>query len=274
MQTSTPPATAIQASLRSDLARLPGRHEVPVDVDNVADFLGLKIRRENDAAPPSARASSDHLGRLIREKGKWFVVVNGSEGALHQRWSRRERFTIAHEIAHYLVNVRSGFGPTSNREYWWLEEECNKFAAALLLPGIYVKAISAAIDSEASQYLNATARLAATADVSYEAAARRITAHAQDTVIIGAIGLGPPPILYWASGGSGWLKLNRRAHIKATSQLAPLVIAAQQAGDGSPRLVPMTGTNGASVICRGSSILFAVLVATGRSEAEQLTLWP
>lgn len=108
----------------------------PVDVNRVAKYLGMKIELSD--------LGEDCSGILVRDGNRAVIGVNWDHHP------NRQRFTIAHEIAHfhlhggdtyvdsrYRVNFRdleSGSG--TKRE----EIEANAFAAALLMPAAWVKA--------------------------------------------------------------------------------------------------------------------------------------
>ena len=111
-------------------ARAKARHSpsATVDLKRVADEVGATIigRRYRDHAKPQ--------GSLERARtGRWNIIVPAA-------WlddpisSRRARFTIAHELAHILLQERGVPIPTSRRSYWRLETVCNKIAGALLVP--------------------------------------------------------------------------------------------------------------------------------------------
>lgn len=97
----------------------------PVPIEEVATRLNLKISR----AP-----SKDFSGLLIRKDGHALIGVNSSEAPV------RQRFTIAHEIGHFVlhpqkdtfVDYRNGHEkgePKSPKE-----SQADMFAAALLMP--------------------------------------------------------------------------------------------------------------------------------------------
>lgn len=103
----------------------------PVPVEKLATSLGAEVRRRAFA--------DDTSGMLIRDADRVIIAVNDAHS------ERRQRFTIAHEIGHWIlhpgrplvvdatvkVNLRarnSGFA--TQRE----ETEANQFAAALLMP--------------------------------------------------------------------------------------------------------------------------------------------
>lgn len=103
----------------------------PIPVDEIASKLGIQIIYEP--------FDGDLSGVLYREEKEVIIGVN----ALHP--SNRKRFTVAHEIGHFLlhegnemhidrnfrINFRDNSSSTAtNRE----EVEANAFAAALLMP--------------------------------------------------------------------------------------------------------------------------------------------
>jgi Zn-dependent peptidase ImmA (M78 family) len=88
-------------------------------------------------------ASGDIFGAIVRENGNTFIAVNPDQHP------NRQRFTIAHELAHFFLHYTDGTGhvehvDTDFRVSWrnsissqgvdWNEIEANRFAAALLMP--------------------------------------------------------------------------------------------------------------------------------------------
>lgn len=101
---------------------------VPVQVGLIAERLGLEVL--------SVTLSADISG-LIRRKGEGFyeIQVNNTDAA------SRQRFTVCHEIAHYLLHrpLIDAEGITDNILYRskltnQQEAEANKLGAAILLP--------------------------------------------------------------------------------------------------------------------------------------------
>jgi len=65
-------------------------------------------------------------GGLLQHGGNWYCLVSSTDSFVRQRW------TLAHELGHYLLHARSGVcslfdEPTQERE-------ANKYAAELLIP--------------------------------------------------------------------------------------------------------------------------------------------
>ncbi|TCV95980.1 uncharacterized protein DUF955 [Luteibacter rhizovicinus] len=99
---------------------------LPLNVRGVAEYLGLEVVEEP--------MDDDMSGFLEIRSGQWVVGVN----AFHHL--NRKRFTIAHEIAHFLLHSE---GQTEFRDRTFarrtndpsrMEREADQFAAELLMP--------------------------------------------------------------------------------------------------------------------------------------------
>jgi hypothetical protein len=118
------------------LERFPG-DELPVPVEAIAeDLLGLRVEERWDI---------DCSGMLLPAERR--IVLNAEEGAPGQADPpfRRYRFTIAHEIGHWVCHCLEGRAPDPEPSYCRpvdltdaadraLEREANVFAAELLMP--------------------------------------------------------------------------------------------------------------------------------------------
>ncbi len=131
---------------------LHGLDELPVPVERIAnEKLHIELIWESFPEEP------DLSGMLVRQGSRAFIAVNAAQSVT------RQRFTIAHEIGHYLldevrpiwvdknirpiqVSFRRGSGGTP-RSYQWPEVRANRFAAELLMPTKWVKHEFAALDS-------------------------------------------------------------------------------------------------------------------------------
>ncbi|HEX6724389.1 MAG TPA: ImmA/IrrE family metallo-endopeptidase [Gaiella sp.] len=115
-----------------------GGDEIPVPVESIAeDLLGLLVEQ---------RDLGDCSGMLI--PGERLVLVNAAEGAGDGTPTSRQRFTIAHELGHWVCHARRGADPS--RSYCRasdlaldadraLEREANVFGAELLMPELAVR---------------------------------------------------------------------------------------------------------------------------------------
>jgi IrrE N-terminal-like domain len=118
---------------------------LPVPVDDIIDSCyGLLVREVDDmaAAPgaPALRAGQSLSGLLLPARGE--IWVNADEA---RRWPPRRRFTIGHELGHWVMH-RSGQQSLFCRRTTVdeagelaarvpdIEEEASQFAAELLMP--------------------------------------------------------------------------------------------------------------------------------------------
>ena len=142
-----------------------GGDEIPVPVESIAeDLLGLRIE-EADLGECS--------GMLV--PAKRLILVNGAEAMSGDTPTRRHRFTIAHELGHWICHARRAEAaePTYCRSQdvsrdtdRAIEREANVFGAELLMPEAAVRAAWTAFPD--------TTRLAACFSVSALAAQWRL----------------------------------------------------------------------------------------------------
>lgn len=97
------------------------------DIEKIVKQNGLIVKREEMESAKS--------GYLKNINGKWVIGINS------KHHSKRQRFTIAHEFAHYILHIRD-----SNKGYYEdntffrfendssLEYKANEFAAQILMP--------------------------------------------------------------------------------------------------------------------------------------------
>jgi Zn-dependent peptidase ImmA (M78 family) len=115
------------------LLRHSGLHDVPVDVEKLAELSGVLVIKQRFA-------DGEVSGMLLREDGKSPVIGVNNAQAL-----TRQRFTLAHELGHWQlhpgrlvifdrpvrINRRDNLSSmATDRE----EVEANAFAANLLMP--------------------------------------------------------------------------------------------------------------------------------------------
>jgi Zn-dependent peptidase ImmA (M78 family) len=116
-----------------------GGAEIPVPVESIAeDLLGLRIERS---------AEIDCSGMLV--PAERLIVLNAAESPRDERPLRRFRFTVAHELGHWVCHVLGGAAPQptycravdlTEAADRTLEREANVFAAELLMPEPAVRA--------------------------------------------------------------------------------------------------------------------------------------
>jgi hypothetical protein len=116
-----------------------GGAEIPVPVESIAeDLLGLRIERSHEI---------DCSGMLLPAERR--IVLHAAEAPRDEAPLRRYRFTIAHELGHWICHVVGGASPQptfcrskdlSQDADRTLEREANLFGAELLMPEPAVRA--------------------------------------------------------------------------------------------------------------------------------------
>ena len=123
--------------LRAEYLATFGGAEIPVPVESIAeDLLGLRIEEAD---------LGDCSGMLIPSER--LIRVNASEAMSGDTPTRRIRFTIAHELGHWICHARGlDDAPTYCRSQDLaedadraLEREANVFGAELLMPEAAVR---------------------------------------------------------------------------------------------------------------------------------------
>ncbi len=131
--------------------------EIPVPVESIAeDLLGLRIE-EDDLGECS--------GMLI--PAERLILVNASEATSGDTPTRRHRFTIAHELGHWICHAHGAeSAPTYCRSQdvsqdtdRTLEREANVFGAELLMPEAAVReaGVSCADRAEMAEHFGVSA---------------------------------------------------------------------------------------------------------------------
>ena len=141
---------AIEERAEQALAKVPeylwDGETLPVPVEEIADSVyGLLVRDVEDlgTAPGAPALAEGHTlsGLLLPARGE--IWVNALEA---RTWPSRRRFTIGHEIGHWVMHRQDGQqslfcrrvsvhedGPPAE-QVRDIEEEASAFAAALLMP--------------------------------------------------------------------------------------------------------------------------------------------
>jgi hypothetical protein len=141
-QVSDPRAEALRARYLSAY----GGEGVPVPVESIAeDLLGLQIERSWDI---------DFSGVLLPVER--MIILNAHEAPRDVRPLRRYRFTIAHEIGHWICHCLGGVPQPiycrtvhpNPEEARGREREADRFAATLLMPEHAVREAWAPVAAE------------------------------------------------------------------------------------------------------------------------------
>lgn len=109
--------------------------EAPVDVEDVAERLGIQVNYED--------LDSEISGLMLFENGVAKAAINRSHH------SNRQRFTLAHEIGHLILHTSGDNAVFVDKRFFrnkasstgdlLVEVEANAFAAALLMPESFIR---------------------------------------------------------------------------------------------------------------------------------------
>lgn len=108
------------------------KNKIPIDTVHLAQDLGLNVYRVNDW-DDSVSGKIQKDSKLGGESG-YAIFVNGRHS------EQRRRFTIAHEIAHFILHASLiGDGICDDALYrsnkgHYIETEANQMAADILMP--------------------------------------------------------------------------------------------------------------------------------------------
>ncbi|WP_374469943.1 ImmA/IrrE family metallo-endopeptidase [Phenylobacterium sp.] len=108
--------------------------QTPVDLDGMAAELGLAVERSPLANSIAGKLIRDHAARA-----GYRIVINSHDAP------RRQRFTFAHELAHFMLHRDLVDEVVDNALYRSpnlgddMERQADRFAAQLLLPAQEVR---------------------------------------------------------------------------------------------------------------------------------------
>ncbi len=213
----------VAVELETIAGQLAAGQPVPIDLGAVLRRHGLRL-----AATPLKRRGVH--GALVERSGQREVLIYGVRPGASL--NARQRFAVAHELAHHILDQRGCVQPDRGRGYWRIEDACNRFAAALLIPDVAVRwASTSACDS--ADLFSRISVVVDRARVSYQAVCRRLEAHLDNWE---SWEIADPPVgraevagvVVWNVGDLRRLDLRRPAHVPPEHSLAPLVNAARE----------------------------------------------
>ena len=114
----------------------------PVDLDALASALNLQVVYRPLQRVMISGSPESVAGKIekIDSRGQFGITINSSDS------QRRQRFTLAHEIAHYVLhrgmigNGITDHGLYRSRLGSQIETQANRYAADMLMPASLVKA--------------------------------------------------------------------------------------------------------------------------------------
>lgn len=182
----------------------------------------------------------------MRNGHGWEVVVMRS----HSRCvpiSPQERFTIAHELGHFVLMRDTMFRPQRDADYWLGEELCNRFASRLLIPGTVFDGL--AEPQSSNDLAMAVSFVADTAGVTFEPAARAVASWFATPLAIGMFRLDPLTRTrrlgfrgWWVENRAWWgARGGRRLAVYSDHALAPVLQRMRSMRSGQATSLELAG---------------------------------
>lgn len=119
----------------------------------------------------------------VRRKQGVFEVRIGNTWRGEEIRHEMARYLVAHELGHVLLEVRGGVAATSKSEYWQLEDLCDDFARAILVPDSAVELVIAKYPSTVALALTGVQDLATEAQVPWAVAAHRVSQFLKNEIV-------------------------------------------------------------------------------------------
>jgi len=204
--------------------RLATLSSMPVDVISLLRRLGIELEVVVGLGPPTLRKLSSRSYRVVLPRSSFST----------QPLSPRERFSVAHEIGHVLVDFQFGYRPATERAYHDLETWCDLFAGRLLVPDNAVAALAIRSWRGLAETLK---RVADDHSVSYAVAARRL-AERYKSLVLARVNFAENKAgqrvlkVAWVAGDGRFIDLQLHRHITTRHCLSALLLepSARRAG--------------------------------------------
>jgi hypothetical protein len=204
---------AISSQLTLEAERLSEGRALPLSLEALLNELDIGLCFTVEAGKH---------GSLGFQRGRWVVRVNRE--SQQDVLSARERFTVAHELAHYLIEAHFCYRPDTRSNYWKLEALCNQFAEMLLVPRAVMERYSSSAPRSAVELAHTLQELCAYTNTSFEVSTRRLLPGLRNRALVAHLSWTSSEdiIIRWAAGHLAWIpggrgkKLNKDHSLYST----------------------------------------------------------
>lgn len=190
----------------------------PVDLSSLASGMGVRVEFGH------SRRREYHEASLFLRDGAYVI---GSHSLSQESWSVRDRFSIAHELAHVLCDRRGVGQPRRKTEYWRLEDLCDEMANRILIPET-VETVPKTPTDAYSAYL-AVVAVSRACTVSAESAARAVVRDSPTVTMVASLRRSVNPstktegYVVWTTGSVRGVELKPGSAIRQRHQLADVL---------------------------------------------------
>jgi hypothetical protein len=155
----------LREALARSQAELNPSGQWPVRIAEIASALGIALQIRT--------ASGNEIADL--EIGDNPVITLYRRSKRRRELDGNERFSVAHELGHWILWRRARAVPRRASEYWLHEALCNQFAANLLVPQLHLRRAVEELREQKIRSVFFPTTIARAANVSWSVAARAIT---------------------------------------------------------------------------------------------------
>lgn len=192
---------------------------LPVQIRHLLKELDVDLIKE-------VEPKRDGSGELRKSSRSNYQIVLFRATDAPRPLRPRERFTVAHEIGHLLLEERYQWHPTTSADYHLREDFCNQFAAHLLIPE---EQLDQLLLPSATAALGHLLHVSQTCRVSLEVAARRIAGHVPNIAYVTVIetkNRGGERVFasLWGAGRTGNISMARRKHFRYIDPLGRFLL--------------------------------------------------
>jgi hypothetical protein len=160
--------------LLNEARRLSGQCNIPVPAAAVSKRLGVRLRRTTLNGAEALLVNADSAPEIL---------LSGSPST--DSLTSWERFLVAHELGHFIMQRASIPKPLGKSEYWEQEHLCNAFARWLLVPESCVRGFQQAFENAPQAKLNLALHIERRAKVPWAVAAYRVAESNPNFVFLG-----------------------------------------------------------------------------------------
>jgi len=165
-------------TLDSFVQRVGSSPDYPLDVEAFAASLGVVLMR--------VRSRETTHPQLVTS-GLATAILLPQDHPERKILSARDRFSVAHELGHYVIWATHRYVPKSSEDYWHHEALCDRFAGRLLIPKFAVAQAIDRVGDDRRKWLGAAKVLARNSLVSWDVAAFRLSEEARSVFFFSAI---------------------------------------------------------------------------------------
>jgi Zn-dependent peptidase ImmA (M78 family) len=137
-----------------------------VDPSDLCEQFGIAIKKDANLPNPA---------RLVKKAGQYEIRIRKTQFLDSRDFTQFERFLIAHELGHFILEKKFNASPLGESEYWQHEDLCNHFAHVLLVPDTLLQRECASVQRAPKELLQLTTKIVFEQRILWASAAYRLS---------------------------------------------------------------------------------------------------